>query len=84
MTPRIRLPDDHGFKVYLHFGDAEHGVPHVHIQTADGEVTIALGSESVAPHVLVAKGIKPSDRTRALKLVLRNQERLLRAWEELK
>ena len=79
MTPRINLPGDDGFDLYLYFED--HHPPHVHLFCSGGEATIALGDETRAPHVLRSKGLREKDKLRALRLVERHQVKLLAAWE---
>ena len=60
MTPRIRLPDEHGFAFYLYVGD--HPPPHV--RTADKEAMIALGDENSKPFIMESK-LKPSEDKKA-------------------
>lgn len=80
MTPRVRLPEDDGFEVYVYFDD--HHPPHAHVFCSGGEATIALGSAAKAPYVLRSKALRERDKLRALRLVEQYQEKLLATWEK--
>lgn len=79
MTPKILLPDDEGFRVYLYFRD--HHPPHVHVYQSDASAAIALGDEDIGPYILDSS-FKAKEERKAIRLVERYQAELLRAWRE--
>ncbi len=67
-----------GYVVRIYFDD--HAPPHCHLKHGEFETSIALGDDATAPYVL-DPGRMPTHRVReALRLVERQQERLLRVW----
>lgn len=78
MTPRVNLPDDRGFTVFVFFDD--HPPPHVHLAKGDGKAAIALGNEATRPYLLRASGMKQHEIKEALRVVETHQAPLLNAW----
>lgn len=69
-----------GFRVVIYFDD--HSPSHVHIISADSEVKINLGNETVQPEIIEYRG-KRGIAVKALKLVIFDQRELLKAWREI-
>ena len=67
------------FAIYL----ADHEPPNVHVYGGGGRARIALGDGSNGPPLMNASSMKRSDIRKALRLVLDNQEKLLKIWSEI-
>jgi len=70
-----------GFRIIIRTRD--HNPPHVHVYKADGQITIALGSET-EPIAIVANWMKNRlDTKKAVAIVEENQLHLLAKWREI-
>lgn len=62
----------------------DHEPAHVHVYKDDGEAKIKLGLDDIPPDlILVSRKMKDKDATRALEIVLQNNEVLLAKWREI-
>ncbi len=66
-----------GFQFRIFFND--HPPPHVHAINVDGFAKITMGRR-MAPHLVEARGLKARDIIRAVRIVARVQDSLLREW----
>jgi len=69
-----------GFRVIVYFDD--HLPSHVHVISADSEVKISLGSETVQPEIIEYRG-KRGTAIKALELVISHQPELLQVWRDI-
>lgn len=70
-----------GFRIIIRTRD--HNPPHVHVYKADGQIAIALGSET-EPVEIVANWMKNRlDAKKAVAIVEENQMHLLAKWREI-
>lgn len=60
----------------------DHNPPHVHVQKADGQIKIALGSET-EPIEIVEVWMNRSDAKKAVAIVEENRMHLLAKWREM-
>ena len=75
--------EEGGYRVFVHFNEDGHHVPHVHVETRSGEVCVALGDESTRPYLLGrSRTTKKADARAALRVVEQNQEMCIARWEE--
>lgn len=70
-----------GFEVIIYTHD--HKPAHVHVFSADGEVTINLGDETVPPSVRDNVRMRKKDERRALRIVIEHQAYLRQEWRRL-
>ncbi len=75
---------DGGCRVFIHLNEAQHRLPHVHVETSSGEVVVALGHEQgVGPRILgFSRGTKKTDARAALRSVEQHEAECRRMWEE--
>ncbi len=67
----------------MRFNEPRHHLPHVHVETGSGEVTVALGDARTAPSLLeFSRGTKKADVLASLRLVEEHQSLCLEKWEE--
>lgn len=76
--PTIHRED--GFEIVIRTLD--HPPPHVHVLHAEEEVVFNLGSGAEPPSLRRVVDMKPSNARRALRIVERNRDALLAAWEK--
>jgi hypothetical protein len=69
-----------GFRIIIRTRD--HNPPHVHIYKADGQIKIALGSET-EPIEIVDSWMHRSDARKAVAIVEENRMHLLAKWREI-
>ena len=69
-----------GFRITIRTRD--HNPPHVHVYKADGQIKIALGSET-EPIGIVGVWMNPSDAKKAVAIVEENRMHLLVKWREI-
>lgn len=70
-----------GMSVVIHPPPREHGPPHVHVLIGGEGVVISMGKDR--PTVRKGFGMRLSDIARAKRLVIANEEYLLRRWREI-
>lgn len=72
--------NEDGFRVIIYMDD--HLPPHVHVIKGNQEVKINLGSSTEAPYLLESWMTK-KDAKKAMQIVMRNQNLLLKSWREI-
>ena len=70
-----------GLRVIIRFGPREHGPPHVHVYSGDGECELRIEHESV--QVKAVHNMADRDVRSAHRLVEENLKFLLREWRRL-
>ena len=78
--PRVLEVD--GFRVYVRLPPREHGPPHVHVERAEGRVTIELPSPAGSPVLRLVAGMSSRDIVRAFRIVEANADLLMREWRK--
>lgn len=76
----VTIHRDGGLRVVIYPGDREHGPPHVHVFSAEGEVKVSLGGEDAGPAIVRVAGMRRQDAARALRMVEERQEFFLVRW----
>ena len=71
-----------GFRVVIFLPPREHAPPHVHVQTADGEVVIELAHGERPQQIRSVAGMRPPAVVRAYRIVEDHTEFLLTQWRE--
>lgn len=66
--------------VFVIYSD-DHAPPHVHVKRAGGEVKVSLPPAHELVQVLRVRGLATHEAMRAVRLVEKHRERLLREWE---
>ena len=79
-----RVYEGGGFSVYVYAPPREHRPPHAHVEcTRGGEVMVTLGNDYAAPVLWQNHHMRAEDAREALRIVERNQERLIEEWRRL-
>ena len=68
------------FRVVVSLPPCEHGPPHVHVHTAEGEVIIELASAATPQFVRKVKRVRDADVATAFWIVEQNADLLMRPW----
>lgn len=71
-----------GFRVVIYLPPREHAPPHVHVQSANGEVVIALAAERRPQTIRTVAGMRTPEVIRAFRLVEDHAAFLLTKWRE--
>lgn len=69
-----------GFRFIIYFND--HEPAHIHVRTADGEIKVDISSIGDIK-VMKLVGMKNQEALKALNLVSKHQQFLLKKWEEI-
>lgn len=70
-----------GFEVKIRTDD--HDPPHVHIGHGGEEIVINLGIGTNAPEIREIRGMSRPKIARAMKIVIANNDTLLREWQRI-
>ncbi len=72
-----------GYRIFIRPNEGRHHVAHVHVETASGEVSVAVGDARTAPSLLgFSRGTKKADVMAGVRLVQEHQATCLKKWEE--
>lgn len=76
--PTVLLSMGFAFKVLTR----DHDPAHVHVYRNDTTAKIGLGSEEVAPYLILNLGMSTKDLRKALEIIEQNQTMFLIAWRK--
>jgi len=77
--PTVRRAGNLRFVVFLD----DHGPPHVHVFSADGEAKLLLGEAHGRPALVWARGMDRGNLRRAMAETLAHRGKLLLAWRRV-
>lgn len=77
--PTVHRAGNLRFVVFLD----DHGPPHVHVFSADGEAKLLLAGSDGYPVLAWARGMRRTDLRRVLTETLAHRGKLLRAWRRV-
>ena len=72
---------ENGWSVHIYTDD--HVPPHVHVTRPDGYAKVHLVGDDGAPEVVKIRGLSDHEAWRALAIVYKHQQRLLREWRNI-